>query len=215
MTTTWVDWFLARGDMRTAFITSLDYNFPVYKQLLQFAPPPATALEVGCGVGDAAKSLAILGYRVTAIDNDPAILAMAATHPVSVPGVDFSLGDAFNPPPGPFDLATSFGIIEHFPYADRQLMLQSLIRVAKVACVVIPSPLLCSNSDRAMGERDIDFPKLFFECTEAGWSILMAFGWGMPRPNRIRDFLLKGWGQYVLWPRGIWCNSFCVIGRAK
>jgi SAM-dependent methyltransferase len=36
------------------------------------APPPATLLELGCGVGRVTRPLVALGYEVTAVDESPA-----------------------------------------------------------------------------------------------------------------------------------------------
>lgn len=38
-------------------------------------PPPATLLELGCGAGRVTRSLAALGYEVTAVDESAAMLA--------------------------------------------------------------------------------------------------------------------------------------------
>jgi SAM-dependent methyltransferase len=37
-------------------------------------PPPATLLELGCGVGRVTRQLVALGYAVTAVDESPAML---------------------------------------------------------------------------------------------------------------------------------------------
>lgn len=46
--------------------------------------PPGTALDVGCGTGKLAGALAALGHRVTGVEPDPRMAAVAAAHGLAV-----------------------------------------------------------------------------------------------------------------------------------
>lgn len=66
--------------------------------------PGATVLDIGAGTGALALLAAELGYRVTALDLSPEMLAKAE-HKAKERGLEvtFVVGPASEPPPGPFD----------------------------------------------------------------------------------------------------------------
>lgn len=73
--------------------------------LERFLPPaPAEVLDVGAGTGALSLLAAEIGHRVTGIDLSEAMLAKARTKAAErgLP-LDFVLGAAEEPPPGPFD----------------------------------------------------------------------------------------------------------------
>ena len=67
-------------------------------------PPPARVLDVGAGTGAMSLLAADLGHRVTALDLSPGMLA-AARKKADALGLDVEtvIGNATDPPPGPFD----------------------------------------------------------------------------------------------------------------
>lgn len=213
---TWTDWYTKhRSKIGPSWLQSVEYMYPVYSTIYKHYPPPATLLEIGCGMGDSARALAIMGYTVKAIDNNPDILSRASSdHPVNVfnGGLHFEAGDAYNPPVG-FDVAFSNGVIEHVQHPERIIMLEAMKRSATLCAVAIPSPLLCNSYLREMGENDVTLPQLLKECRYAGWNVVEYFGWGNPPKMRpIFDRMPP-----TLWRRlqgrGKCCLSFCVIGR--
>jgi SAM-dependent methyltransferase len=63
-------------------------------------PPPATVLDVPCGVGRHARALAAGGYAVTGVERDPAAAAEARAGGIEVHELDVRRLDAL---PGTFD----------------------------------------------------------------------------------------------------------------
>lgn len=72
--------------------------------------PGTTVLDVGCGTGSFARAAADRGARVTGIDADPAAVALAAAR---VPEGTFTVADALDPPPGPFDVVAAVQVLMH------------------------------------------------------------------------------------------------------
>jgi 2-polyprenyl-6-hydroxyphenyl methylase / 3-demethylubiquinone-9 3-methyltransferase len=78
-----------------------------------------TVLDVGCGGGILAESMAARGARVTGIDLGDAPLAVAQLH-LKESGVDvayrkISVEDLANTQPGSFDIVTCMEMLEHVP----------------------------------------------------------------------------------------------------
>lgn len=91
-----------------------------------------SVLDVGCGAGVFARAAADRGARVTGIDTDPAAVARAAAE---VPEGTFQVGDALDPPSGPFDVVVAVQLLMHVP--DPAAVLAALGRAgARVAVTV-------------------------------------------------------------------------------
>lgn len=69
-----------------------------------------TVLDLGCGSGEFARVAAERGAVVTGIDVDPGAVAMAGA---AVPDGTFTVGDAHDPPAGPFDVAVAAQLLSH------------------------------------------------------------------------------------------------------
>src|SRR3954464_9625090 len=72
--------------------------------------PATTLLDLGCGTGLFARAATDRGARVTGIDLDPAAVARATAE---VPEGVFVVGDAQEPPPGPFDVVVAVQLLMH------------------------------------------------------------------------------------------------------
>jgi len=72
--------------------------------------PATTLLDLGCGTGLFARAATDRGARVTGIDLDPAAVARATAE---VPEGVFVVGDAQEPPSGPFDVVAAVQLLMH------------------------------------------------------------------------------------------------------
>ena len=108
-------------------------------------PPPARALDLGCGVGRTTLELAHAGYAVTGVDPSPraievargAIDAGAATPP------RFEVGDATAAAPAEwrqsFDLAVCSEVIEHVTSPERVIdYLDAVLRPGGILLLTTP-----------------------------------------------------------------------------
>ncbi|MFI8170448.1 class I SAM-dependent methyltransferase [Streptomyces sp. NPDC085931] len=97
-----------------------DHNARFHPWLLRNLPARVgSALDVGCGSGDLARSLAGRAGRVHAVDADPVILARARElTPASVP-VTYTVADApAGLPDRTFDVITCVAVLHHLPLTE-------------------------------------------------------------------------------------------------
>jgi SAM-dependent methyltransferase len=90
------------------------WGAPLHAAVLDATPvgPGTTLLDLGCGFGQFARAATDRGARVTGIDVAPAAVARAAA---AVPEGVFAVGDAQDPPPGPFDVVAAVQLLMHVP----------------------------------------------------------------------------------------------------
>src|ERR687893_222139 len=88
------------------------WGAPLHARVLDLARVGAgtTVLDLGCGPGTFAAAAVARGARVVGIDTDRSAVAAAAA---AVPEADFRIGDAHDPPPGPFELVAALQLLEH------------------------------------------------------------------------------------------------------
>jgi SAM-dependent methyltransferase len=94
--------------------------------------PGTTLLDLGCGTGVFARAAADRGARVTGIDLDPAAVARAAA---AVPEGGFVVGDAREPPSGPFDVVAAVQLLMHV--ADPVAVLAAAGRAGAVVAATV------------------------------------------------------------------------------
>lgn len=115
--------------------TSLGY-------LLKFRPPPARVLSIGCNLGLFDALLLAHRYQVTSIDNDPAVIEMAAAfskhHGFEL---NLELADAFDLKKyhDRFDVAYSAGLVEHWHGRETVRLLMEHARCAPIVQVEAPT----------------------------------------------------------------------------
>ncbi|MBV9922816.1 MAG: class I SAM-dependent methyltransferase, partial [Pseudonocardia sp.] len=82
---------------------------PLHEAVLERAGTVAL-LDLGCGTGEFARYATDRGATVTGVDLDRHAVAAAAAR---VPEARFLVGDAADPPPGPFDGVVAVQLLEH------------------------------------------------------------------------------------------------------
>jgi SAM-dependent methyltransferase len=103
--------------------------------------PGAHVLDLGCGIGEVARSIAsrVPDVKVTAVDSDPAILAQARALP-SPANLTFVLADATaGLPQGSWDAVVLSNVLEHI---ERRVdFLKSVVAQARPKALLIRVPL--------------------------------------------------------------------------
>jgi SAM-dependent methyltransferase len=91
---------------------SSGWGAPLHTAVLDAAAvgPGTTLLDLGCGTGAFARAAADRGARVSGIDADPVAVRLAAAE---VPEGTFAVGDAADPPAGPFDVVAAVQLLMH------------------------------------------------------------------------------------------------------
>lgn len=123
-------------------------------------------LEVGTGTGIMSAFLSNLGYDVTSVDNDQAVLSAAKrTSELFRADVRFELEDAFDLPydEGAFDIAFSQGLLEHFSDEEIVRMLEEQLRVARAVVFSVPNNFY--------GRKDVGNERLL---TKERWERLVS-----------------------------------------
>lgn len=91
--------------------------------------PPGRALDMGCGSGTNAITLAKYGWQVTGIDFALRAVRMARKKAAQEGlHIDFHLADVSRPPKldGPFDLILDIGCFHGLPYKSRSRYIQNI-----------------------------------------------------------------------------------------
>jgi SAM-dependent methyltransferase len=110
------------------------WGAPLYAAVLDATAVGAgtTLLDLGCGAGKFARAATDRGARVTGIDLDPAAVDRAAA---AVPEGAFAVGNAQQPPPGPFDVVVAVQLLMHV--ADPAAVLAAAARSGAVVAVTV------------------------------------------------------------------------------
>jgi SAM-dependent methyltransferase len=110
------------------------WGAPLHERVLDLAGVGAgsTVLDLGCGPGTFAAAAAARGAVVTGIDADPSAVSVAAA---AVPGGTFLVGDAHDPPPGPFDVVAAVQLLQHV--ANPVAVLRAAARVGRTVVVTV------------------------------------------------------------------------------
>lgn len=136
---------------------------PLYRRFLRLLPEGAPVLDAGCGSGRDARTFGDLGYRVTAFDASPALVALAESHlgqPVHCMRFqDVAWRDDF-------DGIWACASLLHVPAAELPDVMQRLCRAVK------PGGILYASFKYGSGERD-HHGRRFTDLDEPGLAALM------------------------------------------
>jgi SAM-dependent methyltransferase len=113
------------------------WGAPLHTRVLDLAGvgPGTALLDLGCGPGTLAAAAVARGARVVGIDADPSAVAVASA---AVPEADFRVGDAHDPPPGPFDVVAAVQLLAHV--ANPLAVLRAAAGAAPVVAVTTWGP---------------------------------------------------------------------------
>jgi protein-L-isoaspartate O-methyltransferase len=164
----WVGVFKDRGcwDLTPELVAAwVAANAGFFRTLGELVPAGAEVLELGCGPGRHALGMDSLGYRVTGVDLDPAVLAQARANAAAV-GAErtrFVAGDMDRldalAPPGRYRAITHGGVVEHLPSAE-QIRATLAAQLDAAGLVIFDVPTRTEKNLRLF-ERDDIFRQLW------------------------------------------------------
>ncbi|MFE9707615.1 class I SAM-dependent methyltransferase [Streptomyces sp. NPDC005930] len=97
-----------------------DHNAYYHRWIMRQLPGSfGTALDVGCGTGELARSLATRAAAVEAVDSDPAMIVRAQELTSPKAPVTFTTADALTGvPAASYDVITCVAALHHLPFTD-------------------------------------------------------------------------------------------------
>ena len=171
-------------------------------------PPPASILDAGAGTGAISLLMAEMGYRVTALDLSPIMLARAVEK-AAARGLELQtwVAPATQPPPGPFDAVVERHLLWTLPDPVRALRAWRCVTPRLVSyegmfgCTSLPSRdrgltagairrvLGVANEHHAEYETDLRsaLPLSGGMRPAALMAMLAEAGWARFRFERLRD----------------------------
>lgn len=120
-------------------------------RFLSYLPKRARILDAGCGAGDSTDYFLKRGFAAEGIDITPKFVSMAKKR---VPKAKFSVMDIrrLRYRPGTFDAVYSFGVLEHIPKGQLDMVLGEFSRVLK------PKGYFFITVPRGRGEHLVYYP---------------------------------------------------------
>lgn len=174
---------------------------PLYARVSSRVRAGGRILEVGCGLGANAVWFAAQGYEVVGVDYRPTLVdaARAITAELRV-DCSFAVADAFDlSAHRGFDLAISFGMIEHWTRPDTVRALREQAASARQVVAIVPTPNTHYTGE-ITDERFYSRRQMREIFLEAGLSNVVSYSYGKvpSRLYRTAEWLLPGPGLKAL-----------------
>lgn len=160
-------------------------------RFLKQHPDIKTVLDVGCGAGELACTLAEMGYRTTALDFSEDAVKMAnsikKSRGIKDTMLNFKLGGLEQVGDTKFDIVMCFEVLEHIEN-DEEVLRQLIQHSNKYVLISVPAKQkLFDESDKAVGHfRRYEKKDLQAMLTNSGLKILQFANYGYPYTDTIR-----------------------------
>jgi SAM-dependent methyltransferase len=135
----WGEFYAAGADL-TTFFGTLSHHAPFMDAIL--SERPARAIEAGCGTAVMSSFLQLAGVETVAVDNDPAVLAIARSAAARWPTAPrFAEHDIFRLAALGVDADVVFsqGVLEHFGDPEIEQLTRESLAVAPRFVFSVPS----------------------------------------------------------------------------
>lgn len=179
---------------------NLDIVSESMNKLSRHITPPATALDVGCGVGNIAEALVEKGYDVDGIDISPKMIEAAQR---TVKGPRFFVGDVYTYSfEKKYDIIVAFAFLHLFPKGEVVKMLQKFREILKPGGFIYTGTTESSEYTEGY-EYKLDYSKKVRRF-RARWprkeldQFLVNNGFEIVKVYKHIDFKNKIWLDYLL-----------------
>jgi len=164
-----------------------DWERPLYERIAARVPPAGRILEVGSGLGANAVWFAARGYEVVGVDHRQKVVdASRAIAGELRMDCRFELADAFDLGAyRGFDLAMSFGMIEHWPRSDTVRALREQAQSAPQVTAVVPTANT-GYTGEITDERFYTRRQMRLLFSDAGLSDVLTYSYGAVPSRRYR-----------------------------
>lgn len=180
MSQDWLDYFKNDGlDNFPLFIYNY-YSFrePIVGHIRKHVLPGGSIVEAGCGTGLTSILLSCMGYNAVGFDKFQDVVNLATKNNDRLGGrariLTMDLLDAPDRISDRFDLAYSYGLIEHFEPTRIVEAMRALGRLGRKVLVVVPT----HDDPLVSGQRTFNFSELGNLCKRADLSPIDRFGVG-------------------------------------
>lgn len=155
----WDEFFNKKYDLES-YLAHLCAHSELFEEIIK--ENPKTILEAGTGRGIMSIFLSWLGYKMTAVDNNQALLERSRNLCKQLNGnVSYIFCDAFNLenclPGQKFDLVFSQGFLEHFDDKQIRVLIRQQLKVSNKIIISVPSvfyPLRDFGNERLLSVND-------------------------------------------------------------
>lgn len=163
----------------------------LYGMILKYCPTGSKLLDVGCGPGWSDIYLSSLGYSVTGIDNEAALIDLAKVQNSRFEtDVEFKICDAFDLSKleNRYEMSFSCGVLEHFDRDVTVALLKEQAKYSNYVLIQIPTSYT-KYSGGITDERIYTISELSKIVQDAGMDVVAKFGYGDICVNKIHKMI--------------------------